>query len=156
MFAGIPSPLYGFDVFLDLAESVGDEIETISVFLKNTDAYEFWQQSGYKRLHSLKAKLNWHRDADIYDHKDGLKNAVLICPMCTPLFPLAARAVHKSGMRILWGTGFELPKAKTAKNVYPVISGVKEIQAKLLELWDVEKPDPSLTAPKKLKPTPKA
>lgn len=155
VFAGVPSPLYGFDAFLDLAESVGETVKQISVFLKHTDQHKSWQLSGYKRLHNLKAKLNWHRDADIYDHKDDLADAVLICPMRTSLFPLAARAVHKSGMQVLWGTGFERPAAQTTSNVQKVISDVRKLKAKLLELWDVEKPDTDRVAATSLKPVPK-
>ncbi|MCF6220169.1 MAG: glycosyltransferase family 2 protein [Robiginitomaculum sp.] len=154
VFAGVPSPLYGFDAFLDLAESLDDEVEHISVFLKGTDDHKSWQQAGYKRLHALKAKLDWHRDADIYDHKDDLTDAVLVCPMRTPIFPLAARAVHKSGMQVLWGMGFETPRAKTASNVHNVISDVRKLKAKLLELWDIEKPDANLIAPTPLKTVP--
>ena len=155
VFAGVPSPLYGFDAFLDLAESLNDEVTHISVFLKNTHTHKSWQQSGYKRLHALKAKLDWQRDADIYNHKDTLTDAVLICPMRTHLFPLAARAVHKSGMAVLWGTGFEVPNVKTASNVHPVISDVRKLKAKLLELWDIEQMDTDLIAPTALKRAPK-
>ena len=151
VFAGVPSPLYGFDAFLDLAESLGDEVSQVSVFLKDADDHKSWQQSGYKRLHALKAKFDWQRDADIYDHKDALGDAVLICPMRTNLFPLAARAVHKSGMQVLWGTGFETPNAKTASNVHPVISDVRKLRTKLLELWNIERPDADLIAPTSLK-----
>lgn len=155
VFAGAPSPLYGFDAFLDLAESLGDEVAHISVFLKDMDEHKSWRDSGYKRLHALKAKLEWKRGADIYDYKDQLADAVLICPMRTQVFPLAARAVHKSGMQVLWGIGFELPAVKTADNIHRVISDVRKLKAKLLELWDIEKPDANLIAPTRLKPTSK-
>ncbi len=156
VFAGVPSPLYGFDAFLDLAESLDDEVEHISAFLKGTDDHKSWQQSGYKRLHALKAKLDWRRDADIYDHKDDLMDAVLVCPMRTTIFPLAARAIHRSGMTVLWGTGFEVPDVKTASNVHLVISDVRKLKSKLLELWGIEQMDTDLIAPTALKPTPKA
>lgn len=139
VFAGELNPVYGFDAFLDLAETLsrdqGGRPEKISVFFTGNRRDQLWQKDGYKRLKALDVDLDWQRNRDFHAYRDRLKSAILIAPMRAPVLPLAARSALAAGIHTIWGTGFEqLPRSDTP-HLHTTISDVRKLAHSLRTLW---------------------
>ena len=112
LFCGEVSPVYGIDAFCDLAEILDAQGKIDKITLITPKRTTQWSSNIRKRLHALRAVVNWADNADVSQAISSAMPAVMIAPMRAPVMPLSVSLARSLGMMCIWGQGFVLTGVK--------------------------------------------
>lgn len=160
IFAGDPTPLYGFDAFCETAEALGSEFTDVTVMLPPHQAGSRIASAARKTLSAHSFTLNWIESDDYTGELSKCAPGIVIAPMRAPVFPRGASAAQDLGLPVIWGGGFDLPhSAVQAEGIIPVPSDTRKIQTACLKLWGtdtcVQRDTPKTLPTAKVKPAAK-